>query len=134
MTWTTWTEGRRVSLAADLRVDGAITLADSVPTEADTSVGTLFLAAGTGGTVVRVDRLEKAPGPEVREYERLRSLHADFGHQMPPASRQQLAEQVAALEPAWNAYQEEQPRATVRVRLDNGFVLADAREDLFVPE
>lgn len=34
----------------------------------------------------------------------------------------------------WTAYQEEQPRTTVRVRLDNGFVLADADEDLFAPE
>ncbi|WP_241845352.1 MULTISPECIES: hypothetical protein [Streptomyces] len=134
MTPMTWTEGRRVRLAADLRVGGAVTLAESAPAEADTSVGTLFLAAGTGGTVVRVDRLEKAPGPDVREYERLHALLADFGHQMPPGSRQQLVEQVAALEPAWTAYQEEQPRATVRVRLDNGFVLADAREDLFAPE
>ncbi|MFJ8660916.1 hypothetical protein [Streptomyces sp. NPDC093795] len=132
----TWTEGRRVSLAADLRVGGAVALAGSLPAETDTSVsaGTLYLAAGTGGTVERVDRPEKAPGPDVREYERLRSLLADFGHQMPPGSRQQLVEQVASLEPAWTAYQKEEPRTTVRVRLDNGFVLADAREDLFVLE
>ncbi|MFF1506341.1 hypothetical protein [Streptomyces sp. NPDC058326] len=130
----TWKEGRRVTLAADLRVGGAVTPAEGSPAEADVSAGTLFLAAGTGGTVERVDRPERIPTPEVREYERLTSLLADFGHQMPPASRQRLVEQVASLEPAWTAYGREQPRATVRVRLDNGFVLADAREDVFLPE
>ncbi|MFD3530260.1 hypothetical protein [Streptomyces sp. NPDC058664] len=130
----TWKEGRRVKLAVDLGVGGAVTLAEGSPAEAEVSAGTLFLAAGTGGTVVRVDRPERIPGPDVREYERLTSLLTDFGHQMPPGSRQQLVERVAALEPAWTAYQEEEPRVTVRVRLDNGFVLADAREDVFVPE
>ncbi|MCZ0982315.1 hypothetical protein O1L60_34825 [Streptomyces diastatochromogenes] len=68
---------------------------------------------------------------EVREYERLKSLLDDFGHQMPPGSRQQLEERVEGLEPEWTAYQEHGLRPTVRVRFDNGFVLDDAPGDLF---
>ncbi|MFF8280846.1 hypothetical protein ACF05T_33095 [Streptomyces lateritius] len=129
----TWKEGRRVKLAVDVMLTGSVTLAEGSSTEEGDSVGTLFLAAGTEGTVVRVQRLEKDPGPDVREYERLKSLLDTFGPQMPPGSRRQLVEQVAALEPAWTAYQEERPHVTVRVHLDNGFVLADAREDVFTP-
>ena len=91
-------------------------------------------AAGTPGTVERVNEpQEPVPSPEVREYVRLKSLLDDFGHQMPPGSRGHLEEQVAALEPEWTAHQERKPGVTVRVRLDNGFVLDAAAEELFTP-
>lgn len=50
---------------------------------------------------------------------------------MPEASRKQLEEKVASLEPAWTAFQEQKVRVTVRVRFDNGFVLDGAHEELF---
>ena len=50
------------------------------------------------GTVERVDEHHRQQSHEVREYLRLKSLLDDFGHQMPPASRKQLEEQVGALE------------------------------------
>lgn len=127
----TLNEGRRVRLAEDLRLAGALAPAGESPAEPGAVAGSLLLAAGTEGTVERVERQERQRGPEVLEYERLRSLLDDFGHQMPPASRGQLEEQVASLEPAWTAYQERSPRVTVRVRLDNGFVLDEAPEEAF---
>ncbi|MFE0733671.1 hypothetical protein [Streptomyces sp. NPDC058855] len=130
---TTWHEGRRVKLAADLRLAGTLLPAGGHPEETQAPAGTLFLAAGTEGTVVRAEEHRAEPGPEVREYERLKALLDDFGHQMPPASRERLVAEVASLEPAWTAYRTAARRVTVRVRLDNGFVLGDARADLFAP-
>ncbi|WP_432126969.1 hypothetical protein [Streptomyces sp. bgisy082] len=125
-------EGRRVRLTVDLRLAGEVVPAGGPTAETGTGAGFLALAAGAEGTVERVDE-DRPQGPEVREYERLKSLLDDFGHQMPPASRQQLEERVAALEPAWTAYLERKLRTTVRVRFDNGFVLDDAPGDLFAP-
>ncbi|MFE0647245.1 hypothetical protein ACFVZH_01465 [Streptomyces sp. NPDC059534] len=130
-------EGRRVSLAADLRLTGSLVPAGppapngDFPPTADAVAGFLSLASGTEGTVERVDEHVKEQSHEVREYLRLSSLLADFGPQMPPASRKQLEEQVGSLEADWTAYQEQAVRVTVRVRLDNGFVLDEARVDLF---
>ncbi|MFF3609243.1 hypothetical protein [Streptomyces sp. NPDC002463] len=124
----TLNEGRRVRLTVDLRLDGQVVPAGG--TSAGTAAGFLALAAGLEGTVERVDE-DRPQSQEVREYERLKSLLDDFGHQMPPGSRQQLEEQVASLEPEWTAYQERKRRLTVRVRFDNGFVLDDAPGDLF---
>ncbi|MFD7258224.1 hypothetical protein [Streptomyces sp. NPDC059874] len=127
-------KGRRVKLAADLRLTGSVTLAGDDPVAPVAVAGSLSLASGTGGIVEQVtdhrhEQLEQSH--EVREYVRLKSLLDDFGHQMPPGSRKQLEEQVDALEPEWLAHQGQEPRVTVRVRLDNGFVLDEAREDLF---
>ncbi|MEU1231326.1 hypothetical protein [Streptomyces sp. NPDC005828] len=124
----TLNEDRRVRLTVDLRLDGQVVPADG--TSAGTTAGFLALAAGLEGTVERVDE-DRPQSQEVREYERLKSLLDDFGHQMPPGSRRQLEEQVASLEPEWTAYQERKLRLTVRVRFDNGFVLDDAPGDLF---
>ncbi|MFD8207948.1 hypothetical protein ACFV2S_16345 [Streptomyces sp. NPDC059695] len=127
------TVGLRVKLTADLRLAGQVVPADEPPGEAGTGPGAgfLVLAAGVEGTVERVDE-DRPQSHEVREYERLKSLLDDFGHQMPPGSRRQLEEQVAALEPEWTAYRERKLRLTVRVRFDNGFALDDAPGDLFV--
>ncbi|KOX25591.1 MULTISPECIES: hypothetical protein [unclassified Streptomyces] len=124
--------GGRVRLAVDLRLAGEVVPAAGPGAETGAGAGFLALAAGTGGTVERVDE-DRPRSREVREYERLKSLLDDFGHQLPPASGRQLEEQVAALEPAWAAYLERKLRTTVRVRLDNGFVLDDAPGDLFTP-
>ncbi|MFJ3978153.1 hypothetical protein [Streptomyces sp. NPDC090021] len=133
-------EGQRVKLAADLRLAGTVcTVQDGPagedgPADEDAVVGSLSLASGIAGTVERVDApRERERSHEVREYARLKALLDDFGHQMPPASRRHLEEQVASLEPAWTAHREHGPRVTVRVRLDNGFVLDDARADVFTP-
>ncbi|MGW0769444.1 hypothetical protein [Streptomyces sp. NPDC002676] len=112
--------GQRVRLAADLRL-------------ASTVAGCLALAAGTEGTVERVDEpRHPEQSHEVREYVRLKSLLDDFGLQMPPQSRKQLEEQISSLEAEWIAYQEQSLRATVRVHFDNGFVLDGAHEDVFI--
>ncbi|MER5929441.1 hypothetical protein [Streptomyces sp. NPDC002054] len=132
------TAGLRVKLAADLRLAGSVVPAVPAaedPAAADAivgSLGSLLLASGTEGTVERVDEPQpQQPSHEVREYVRLTSLLEDFGHQMPPASRKQLEEQIATLEPDWIAHREQKPRVTVRVRLDNGFVLDGTPEDVF---
>ncbi|MFF8381954.1 hypothetical protein ACF07V_38345 [Streptomyces sp. NPDC015661] len=125
----TLNEGGRVRLTVDLRLAGQLVPAGEAPPEA--GAGFLALAAGVEGTVERVDE-DRPQSQEVREYERLKSLLDDFGHQMPPGSRQQLEEQVGSLEPAWTAYQERGLRLTVRVRFDNGFVIDDAPGDLFL--
>ncbi|MFF0473675.1 hypothetical protein [Streptomyces sp. NPDC004284] len=125
---TTLTEGRRVKLAVDLRLAGLVVAAGDDAGE--TGAGFLALPAGSEGVVERLDA-DRPQSHEVREYERLKSLLDDFGHQMPPGSRAQLEEQVGSLEPAWAAYQERKLRLTVRVRFDNGFVLDDAPGDLF---
>ncbi|MER7951526.1 hypothetical protein ABTY59_29435 [Streptomyces sp. NPDC096079] len=125
----TLTVGRRVRLTADLRLAGHVVPAEAADTEA--GAGFLVLPAGVEGTVERVDE-DRPQSQEVREYERLKSLLDDFGHQMPPGSRQQLEEQVGSLEPAWVAYRDRKLRLTVRVRFDNWFVLDDAPGDLFV--
>ncbi|MEV5970395.1 hypothetical protein [Streptomyces sp. NPDC051921] len=124
--------GRRVRLAADLRLAGSVTPAAEPPAETEAFAASLALAAGTEGTVERVDEHQRQQSHEVREYLRLASLLGDFGHQMPPASRKQLEEQVAALEEHWIAYERGRSRVTVRVRLDNGFVLDDAPAGAFV--
>lgn len=127
-------EGRRVRLAADTRLTDwvAMTEGASEGTGTGAVVGSLSLAAGTEGTVVRVVEHDLQT-PESREYERLKSLLDSFGAGMPTESRKQLEEKVTGLEPAWTAYRAEPLRATVRVRFDNGFILDDAHEDLFVP-
>ncbi|MEF2528893.1 MULTISPECIES: hypothetical protein [Streptomyces] len=126
-------EGLRVRLAADLRLAGSVTAAGGSAVEAGAAAGFLSLAAGCEGTVERVDEHVREQGPEAREYERLTSLLDSFGAHMPPASRRQAEEQVAALEPAWAAWQQDRRRLTVRVRFDNGLVLGDAPADVFTP-
>ncbi|MFJ2931689.1 hypothetical protein ACIO8G_02865 [Streptomyces sp. NPDC087219] len=127
----TLTVGRRVQLAVELALTGQVALAGESPAEPAAAVGFLALAAGTEGTVEAVDD-DRRESEEVREYARLKSLLDDFGHQMPPGSRAQLEEQIAALEPVWIAYQEAEIPVRVRVRLDNGFVLHDTAGDVFV--
>ncbi|MEU9861244.1 hypothetical protein AB0D99_10225 [Streptomyces sp. NPDC047971] len=127
----TLNEGRRVRLATELRLTGTVRRADDPPEGDDTAAGSLSLGAGTEGTVERVVSHVRQQGHEVREYLRLSSLLEDYGHQMPPGSKAQLEEQIASLVPAWHAYEREKDRVTVRVRLDNGFVLDDVPEDLF---
>ncbi|MFD8974079.1 MULTISPECIES: hypothetical protein [unclassified Streptomyces] len=147
-------EGLRVKLARDLRLAGALVAAEDDPMPTDTGIetetgsdadtddgtddvvvgGSLSLASGTEGTVERVhdhrDR-EVRQSHGAREYVRLKSLLDDFGHQMPPETLRQLEEQIGSLEPEWIAHQGRKLRVTVRVRLDNGFVLDDVHEDLF---
>ncbi|MCQ9132166.1 hypothetical protein [Streptomyces hilarionis] len=123
--------GQRVRLAADLRLAGSATPAAELPEEAGAFVASVALAAGVEGVVERVDEHHRQQSREVREYLRLKSLLDDFGHQMPPASRGQLEEQVEALEDHWAAHQRRMLRVTVRVRLDNGFVLDEAPEEAF---
>ncbi|MFJ5774632.1 hypothetical protein [Streptomyces sp. NPDC093094] len=123
--------GQRVRLAADLRLTGSATPAGEPPEETGAFAASLALAAGIEGTVERVEEHHRQQSHEVREYLRLKSLFEDFGHQMPPASRKQLEEQVGALEEHWAAYQRRMLRVTVRVRLDNGFVLDAAPEEAF---
>ncbi len=123
--------GQRVRLAADLRLAGSVTPAGECPEETAAFAASVSLAAGIEGTVERVDEHHRQQSHEVREYLRLKSLLDDFGHQMPPESRKQLEEQVGALEEQWAAYQRQMLRVTVRVRLDNGFVLDDAPEEAF---
>ncbi|MEU1119745.1 MULTISPECIES: hypothetical protein [unclassified Streptomyces] len=117
--------GQRVVLAADTRLTDAAEVAGVV-------VGFLSLAAGVGGTVEQVVG-QQDESDDVREYERLKSLLDAYGAGMPTGSRGQLEEKVAALEPAWAAFQERGPRVSVRVRFDNGFILDGAHEDVFVP-
>ncbi|MFE4636900.1 hypothetical protein ACFRJ1_26425 [Streptomyces sp. NPDC056773] len=127
-------EGRRVRLAADTRLTDWVAMTEdpSDPAAAGTVAGSLSLAAGTEGTVVRVVEHDLQT-QESREYERLKSLLDAYGAGMPTESRKQLEEKVAGLEPAWTAYRAEPLRVTVRVRFDNGFILDDAREDVFDP-
>lgn len=117
-------EGRRVKLAAELRLTDLIEAAG-------TPVGILSLAAGVEGTVERVVE-DGSQTAEVREYERLKSLLEAYGDGMPPESRKQLERQVDSLEPAWTAFQEQGPRVRVRVRFDNGLVLDSSPQDVFV--
>ncbi|MDX3526753.1 hypothetical protein P1P75_09925 [Streptomyces sp. ID05-39B] len=124
--------GQRVRLAADLRLAGSVTPAGEPAQEWAASAASVALAAGIEGTVERVDEHHRQQSHEVREYLRLKSLLDDFGHQMPPESRRQLEEQVGGLEEQWAAYQRRTLRVTVRVRLDNGFVLDEAPEEAFV--
>ncbi|WP_055588598.1 hypothetical protein [Peterkaempfera griseoplana] len=119
-------EGRRVRLAEDLGIGEAF--AGNPATVA----GFLSLGAGLEGTVERVDG-ELPETAEAREYQRLRALFEDYGHTMPEASRQRLQTEIAALEPQWAAFQERGARVTVRVRLDNGFVLDGAHQDVLTP-
>jgi hypothetical protein len=123
--------GQRVRLAADLRLTGSVTPAGEPSEETGAFAASLALAAGIEGTVERVDEHHRQQSHEVREYLRLKSLLDDFGHQMPPASRRALEEQVGALEEDWVAYQRQMLRVTVRVRLDNGFILDSAPEEAF---
>ncbi|GAA3398640.1 hypothetical protein [Streptomyces roseoviridis] len=125
----TLTTGRRVRLVTDLVLTGSVTLAEGSPAEKEAVAGSLALAAGVEGLVERVSEREQPQ--EVREYVRLKSLLDDYGPQMPPASRERLKQEVASLETEWRAFQEQGPRVTVRVRLDNGFVLDDVPGGLF---
>ncbi|MEW2388815.1 hypothetical protein AB0933_10710 [Streptomyces venezuelae] len=117
--------GQRVVLAADTPLTDTAEAAGVV-------VGFLSLAAGTGGTVERVVG-HQDESDDAREYERLKSLLDSYGREMPTESRKQLEEKVGSLEPAWTAFQERGPRVSVRVRLDNGFILDGADEGVFVP-
>ncbi|MFF3306188.1 hypothetical protein [Streptomyces sp. NPDC002952] len=123
--------GQRVRLAAELRLAGSVTPAGEPSQETGAFVASMALAAGIEGTVERVDEHHRQQSHEVREYLRLKSLLDDFGHQMPSASRQQLEDQVRALEGEWVAFQQRMLRVTVRVRLDNGFILDDVPEEAF---
>ncbi|WP_405977116.1 hypothetical protein [Streptomyces sp. NBC_00158] len=127
----TFEEGRRVTLAADIRLAGSPAAADGSGAPPVAVAGFLALAAGTAGTVERVDRVERTESHGVREYARLKSLFDSFGHSMPAGSRRQLEEEIAALEPEWAAHQERGPGVTVRVRFDNGFVLDGTPAELF---
>ncbi|MFZ3492569.1 hypothetical protein ACODT5_04895 [Streptomyces sp. 5.8] len=126
------TEGRRVRLAADVRLTDWVAMTEDTSATAGAVAGSLSLAAGTEGTVERVVEHDLQT-PESREYERLGSLLNAYGAGMPAESKKQLEEKVAGLEPAWTAYRAEPLRVTVRVRFDNGFILDDADEDLFAP-
>ncbi|MFF1413104.1 hypothetical protein ACFVX6_25600 [Streptomyces sp. NPDC058289] len=128
----TLNEGRRVSLAADIRLTDWVAMTEGPSGSAGAVAGSLSLAAGTEGTVVRVVEHDRQT-EESREYERLKSLLDAYGAGMPAESKKQLEEKVAGLEPAWAAYRAEPLRVTVRVRFDNGFILDDAREDVFDP-
>ncbi|MEU9085364.1 hypothetical protein [Streptomyces sp. NPDC048357] len=126
-------QGQRVKLAADLRLAGSVLLAEDPAADTGAVAGSLSLASGIEGTVERVnDPQQEEPSHEVREYVRLKSLLDDFGHQMPAGTRKQLEEQVGSLEAEWIAHQEQKLHVTVRVRFDNGFVLDDAHEGVFV--
>ncbi|MER6677507.1 hypothetical protein [Streptomyces sp. NPDC000983] len=118
-------EGQRVKLAADLRLTDPIEVSGAV-------IGILSLAADTGGVVVEVTEHVREDA-DVREYERLKSLLDSYGDGMPPESRSQLEQKVGALEPAWVAFQEQGPLVTVRVRFDNGLILGESPQDLYVP-
>ncbi|MET9604888.1 hypothetical protein ABZZ17_07435 [Streptomyces sp. NPDC006512] len=129
----TLTEGRRVRLAADLRLIDSLAEPDGSPAPQGAPAGSLSLAAGTEGTVERaVEDRHESEG--VREYQRLASLLDSFGRDMPAESKKRLEEQVAALEPEWIAHQERGPLVTVRVRFDNGFVLDGVRAGLFLAD
>ncbi|MCX5409543.1 hypothetical protein OHA37_37510 [Streptomyces sp. NBC_00335] len=125
-------EGRRVRLAQDVRLSDWVAMTEGPSATAGAVAGSLSLAAGIEGTVVRLVEHDLQT-PESREYERLKSLLDAFGAGMPAESKKQLEEKVAGLEPAWTAYRAEPIRVTVEVRFDNGFILDDAREDLFAP-
>ncbi|MCT4351528.1 hypothetical protein M5362_00075 [Streptomyces sp. Je 1-79] len=127
----TLNEGGRVRLAAEVRLSGSPVWAEDSAAGGDAVAGSLSLAAGTEGTVERVDSRPKEESHEVREYIRLTSLLDDFGAQMPPGSRGQLEDRIASLVPTWQAHERQRDRVTVRVRLDNGFVLDGVPEDLF---
>ncbi|CAM5304039.1 hypothetical protein SAVIM338S_00490 [Streptomyces avidinii] len=123
-------EGRRVKLAADTRLTEWAAVTGDAPASPGNVAGSLSLAAGIEGTVERVVAHEHQ-SDGAREYERLKSLLDAFGHEMPTGSKKQLEEKVTSLEPEWIAYQEQRQRVTVRVRLDNGFILDDADESVF---
>ncbi|MFF5705327.1 hypothetical protein ACFY7H_22925 [Streptomyces sp. NPDC012794] len=124
-------EGRRVRLAADIRLADALAAADGSAGSPAPVPGFLALAAGTEGMVERVDDEERRESHEVREYQRLTSLFESFGHAMPPESKRQLEERIAALEPEWAAFREQRPGVRLRVRFDSGFVLDGAPGGLF---
>ncbi|MFE6845289.1 hypothetical protein [Streptomyces sp. NPDC057686] len=125
-------EGQRVKLAADTRLTDWVAMTGEPATPPEAVAGSVYLAAGTEGTVERVvEHHHQSHG--AREYDRLTSLLETFGHAMPTESRRQLEEQVGALEPEWIAYEEQRHRVTVRVRLDLGFILDDTREEVFTP-
>ncbi|MEV7120907.1 hypothetical protein [Kitasatospora griseola] len=111
--------GVRVKLVADVELGDA--------SGSGEPVGVLLLGAGVEGTVEHVVGEVAAP-EEVREYERLRALHDDYGHTMPAESLKQLESEIAKLVPHWEAFQVRGPRSSVRVRFDNGLVLDGADE------
>ncbi|GLW01585.1 hypothetical protein ABTX82_29570 [Streptomyces lavendulae] len=136
----TFHEGLRVELAADTRLSDRVAITDATADgpeggpgdeeAAGGAVGSLWLAAGTPGTVVEVATHDR-PSHGAREYERLASLLDSFGRDMPAQSRERLEEQIAALEPDWAAYQEQRLRVTLRVRFDNGFILDGVPDTFF---
>ncbi|MFI9329372.1 hypothetical protein ACIGZJ_17730 [Kitasatospora sp. NPDC052868] len=119
-------EGQRVGLAEDLGIG------EAVAGEPGAVVGFLSLPAGTEGTVERVDG-ELPESEEVLEYQRLKALFEDYGHTMPAESLKRLEAEISALEPHWAAHRERGKLVTVRVRLDNGFVLDGTHEDILTP-
>ncbi|MBC3839202.1 hypothetical protein GXW82_00305 [Streptacidiphilus sp. 4-A2] len=119
-------EGRRVRLTEDLGIG------EAVAGEPGAVVGFLSLGAGVEGTVERVDG-EIPESEQVREYQRLKALFDDYGHTMPAASRERLETEISSLEAEWAAHQERGSRVTVRVRLDNGFILDGAHQDVLTP-
>ncbi|MGW5848943.1 hypothetical protein ACWFQ8_13500 [Streptomyces sp. NPDC055254] len=126
----TLTEGRRVRLATETKLLDSTAPVDDSSMPTVSFVGSLSLAAGTEGTVERV--VEDRPQSEgVREYLRLTSLLDAFGRDMPAESKRRLEEQIAALEPEWTDYEKRGPSVTVRVRLDNGFVLDGVPDSFF---
>jgi hypothetical protein len=118
--------GRRVRLTEDLGIG------EAVAGEPGAVVGYLSLGAGVEGTVERVDG-ELPESEQVREYQRLKALLGDYGHTMPTASRERLETEIATLEPEWAAHRERGSLVTVRVRLDNGFVLDGAHQGILTP-
>ncbi|MFF0296426.1 hypothetical protein ACFYS8_20700 [Kitasatospora sp. NPDC004615] len=116
-----------MALVAGVRVKLVTELALGDASGDGETVGLLLLGAGIEGTVERVVGEVTAP-EEVREYERLRALHDDYGHTMPTESLKQLENEIAKLVPHWEAFQVRGPRSSVRVRFDNGFVLDGADE------
>ncbi|MFD3547933.1 hypothetical protein ACFWUW_20415 [Streptomyces sp. NPDC058655] len=126
-------EGRRVRLATEIRLFDPVAVADDRSSEpAAAFTGSLSLAAGTEGTVERAVEHHQQSGA-VREYVRLKSLLDDFGRDMPAESKGRLEEQVRSLEPEWIAHERRGPVTTVRVRFDNGFILDEVPDSLFVP-
>ncbi|MFI2765215.1 hypothetical protein ACH5A3_41385 [Streptomyces echinatus] len=112
-----------------------IALADAVAGPSQTIIGSLSLPAGTTGTVEHIDHQppDNHETHEIREYERLTSLLHDYGHTMPQASKNRLKEEIATLEPHWTAHQQRDTPTTIRVRLDNGFLLHSTHHTCLTP-
>ncbi|WP_225818043.1 hypothetical protein, partial [Streptomyces echinatus] len=112
-----------------------IALADAVTGPSQTIIGSLSLPAGTTGTVEHIDHQppDNHETHETREYERLTSLLHDYGHTMPQASKNRLKEEIATLEPHWTTHQQRDTPTTIRVKLDNGFLLHSTDHTCLTP-